>query len=401
MDMKNIEKQIGPLIEDFDTFINYIEKNSPRLSAKMLVLGKKDSFALNEQMNFKNNVIKASYNQDKYLIIDLIFSLCIDGGLFFRASEEKGKIKLVKTNKLDGYKKLNNLEKYVFIVETFWSKYHNDKISHGNFSVINRYNLMTKIAELKEGYMITKGSKSDIGMCFSTLSRFTHHLKFLGWCDLELIEGAKSKYDDSIKEIKPTKLGIEICKKLTKEAITYWGEEEAEFLVYSYDEDYNKENKSLFHIISQVFSKGTVSQELEEEEINKKGAYIFKVSLDKNLWRTIRLCHNHTFHEFHMLIQRAYDFDNDHLYGFYIGNKSSREKEIYSGNPMGVSDEYEELTIEEANLYEGQILTYLFDYGDEWKFNIRVEEFIENEKGLTTGEILESKGKSPEQYSMW
>ena len=67
---------------------------------------------------------------------------------------------------------------------------------------------------------------------------------------------------------------------------------------------------------------------------------------------------------------------------------------------MGVSDEYEEMTIEEAELYEGQLITYLFDFGDMWEFKITVLDYIEENIEIIRPEIIESKGKSPEQYSM-
>ena len=99
------------------------------------------------------------------------------------------------------------------------------------------------------------------------------------------------------------------------------------------------------------------------------------------------------------MIQQAFDFDNDHMYAFYKGTSYRNGKEFYSANPLGESDEYEDLTIEDVEIYKGQQFVYLFDFGYMWQFKIQVMDFIENEE--TDSKIIESKGESPQQYSNW
>jgi len=59
------------------------------------------------------------------------------------------------------------------------------------------------------------------------------------------------------------------------------------------------------------------------------------------------------------------------------------------------------LTIEGAEIYKGQQFIYLFDFGDMWEFKIQVMDFIENEETDLLPKIIESKGKSPQQYPDW
>jgi hypothetical protein len=121
--------------------------------------------------------------------------------------------------------------------------------------------------------------------------------------------------------------------------------------------------------------------------------------LDKNLWRIVKLAHNTKLHKLHLIIQQAFDFDNDHMYAFYTGTSYRNRKEFYCANPLGESNEYEDLTVEDAEIYKGQKFMYLFDFGDMWKFEIQVIDFIENEETDLLPQIIESKGKSPEQYN--
>jgi Plasmid pRiA4b ORF-3-like protein len=50
---------------------------------------------------------------------------------------------------------------------------------------------------------------------------------------------------------------------------------------------------------------------------------------------------------------------------------------------------------------EGQTILYLFDYGDEWRFDLTLEEVLQDKPHPKQSRIIESKGKSPEQYPGW
>ena len=54
--------------------------------------------------------------------------------------------------------------------------------------------------------------------------------------------------------------------------------------------------------------------------------------------------------------------------------------------------------ISELDLYVGQEFLYLFDFGDEWRFEVKLESKEEKGLRLLHPRIIEVKGKSPEQY---
>ncbi|MEO0854332.1 MAG: hypothetical protein AAFY15_12640, partial [Cyanobacteria bacterium J06648_11] len=63
----------------------------------------------------------------------------------------------------------------------------------------------------------------------------------------------------------------------------------------------------------------------------------------------------------------------------------------------------DEVSISSLGLSEGSVMEYLFDFGDCWEFRIqlvRIEDsdIPANRDGTPAGEILESRGKAPEQY---
>ncbi|WP_373844948.1 plasmid pRiA4b ORF-3 family protein [Clostridium sp.] len=396
MDLSLFEKSSLPIIQDFHVFIKYIEEEKPVLTAKKGVLGKKDSFKLNSKLNFKRDVTAPNYNQDQYLVIDLMFSLAVDSNLYVIGSNDKGKLSLMRTAKIESFLELNNFEKYVFLFETYWSEYDFDGKDLRWNNVLALSSIIQLIAKKNSGKLILK--ELNLQMSFSTVTIFFHHLSYFGLWDLELIEGVKSKYEASIKAIIPTELGILICKKLSTEALPFWNIEDVEIIMDHLS--IKKKNKSLFFVLKSIFPDNLVEKTIKNEvEIDKSGVYIFKVSLSRGLWRKIKMSYKNTFEDLHNIIQKAYDFDNDHLYEFYIGRNRRTAKITYAGNPYeGIVND---IAIGEASLYKGQKIKYIFDFGDEWEFDITIVDIDKNGVLPIKPEIIESKGESPEQYAEW
>ena len=230
--------------------------------------------------------------------------------------------------------------------------------------------------------------------------------------------------------------------------------------------------------------------------------YTFHVSLPGagKVWRKIEIAAEQTLEQLHLSIQDAFDFDNDHLYSFFLSGKAWDKKTEYS-LPEGVSpygefffdeedvdfdEEIESLeaseagldldtflleevkqltedeetatqmlgvlkmileadanqlegfiqefakvtgedvftarlqitmlrsvwddlshdiqrdvrqaTIESLNLKLGKEFLYLFDYGDEWRFKLRVHAINPHALEADYPLIVQSVGKAPPQY---
>jgi Plasmid pRiA4b ORF-3-like protein len=118
--------------------------------------------------------------------------------------------------------------------------------------------------------------------------------------------------------------------------------------------------------------------------------------------RVIEIDEQATLGELNDAIQQAVGFDHDHLYAFYAGRHEGNRKVIF-----GDADRWEE---REANYYKlplnkvyplptGLKLYYLFDYGDQWIFQIKKSRKIkEPEAGVSYPRVIESQGDNPEQY---
>lgn len=152
---------------------------------------------------------------------------------------------------------------------------------------------------------------------------------------------------------------------------------------------------------------------------NTGAVYHFKVALegDSKIWRTIAIRGGQTLDDLHDVIFDAFDRDEEHLYSFYLPDKPSknRPRRIHEVATEYIHpDGFEEggfydgenfnaaaTTIDSMGLHPGQVLYYLFDFGDEWWHTITVEKTDGTPDSKRYPRIIERKGKSPEQYPDW
>lgn len=121
----------------------------------------------------------------------------------------------------------------------------------------------------------------------------------------------------------------------------------------------------------------------------------FKVS------RTLVLPVDQTLEDLHEWIQQAFDFDNDHLYKFFMNPRNPYNGEQYYDPRMeeGWADGYpaDNVTLADLALYAGQRFLYIFDFGDRWEFNISVVRQRPDDPS-TQARVEEVVGKAPAQY---
>ena len=399
MDFKNrIEKVIG----DFDTFIKFVESEKPPLSVKRGEIGKKDSFKINQKLYHKKNVCKPNYTQYQYPVIELMFSLALEGNLYIKAIE-KGRAILVETSANESFKNLNLYEKYIFLLQTYWTKYDFSTRFSGFSCVDYFYNFFAVLANSHKSQWVVKDNHFDIYMLNSKDSAFLYHLNFLGFGDYELNCDKEAFYKDSIKDFVVNEFGIYASRFLITNALTVWNNRYKDYFFSQMKKKIKSQNnKSPFDIFKEFFPEKKVKKTvIYKDEFDRSGVYTFKVSLHSGLWRKISLSHHHYLSDPHLAIQEAFDFDNDHLYTFYIGGKRNTGKPIYCPEVEEEGKTTDEVNIADLRLFRGQKIFYLFDFGDEWWFDIKLLK-IDKETPLPLQPVIvDRQCKSPEQYPDW
>ena len=397
------EKHISPTTNDFETFCSYIDQQRPKLSQRMEALGKKDVFGLNAKLFFRKDVSAPVYLQSSYPTIDLMFNLAVLSGLYRKAADDKADIYLESTSLKLQFDKLNSYEKYCFLLEIFWTKFDLKEIIRWGTDASEQF--AKTISKSIPGQELVKGSfsqRSDYEPLFSYLSVFVHYFCFFGFCSIEQLaigNNKQGKYEDSISSVIPTEFGVNICKILHTLKLKLWNIPYLSIMGIDTDDKYYSFTKVPFtEHLKPIFPQNELLKRVQPEAIKaKKGNYTFKVILEKSVWRKIKLSHNHTLEDLHHCIQEAFDFDNDHLYSFYMDGKRYSD-DVYNSSFGDIPPYAYEAVIGKLGLYRGKKILYLFDFGDSWEFLVQLVAIDENEKEIKKPLITEVKGKAPSQY---
>ena len=141
-----------------------------------------------------------------------------------------------------------------------------------------------------------------------------------------------------------------------------------------------------------------------------------KLMHDKRTYRDTEIPSQKSLYHLAEAIIQAFDFDFDHAFGYYskLGSyyhDSEVRYELFVDMDM---DGGESLTkhrpkakgVKRTKIYTAltapkQKLQFLFDYGDEWRFEIELRGFGTKTKGTRYPRLLAVKGDSPAQYPDW
>jgi hypothetical protein len=134
------------------------------------------------------------------------------------------------------------------------------------------------------------------------------------------------------------------------------------------------------------------------EWVFREGTHIFKVSLGR-IWYRIAIPANHTLDSLASIILNSVKFDHDHLYHFSYEDPFGALERI-NHSYMDEGPWASEVMVGDVPLRVGQTMTYLYDFGDNWEFEVTLER-VDPDRAVKKPVLLEMHGKPPEQYPRW
>ena len=426
------ENEPTSILKDFAAFIQYLKSHPIALTKVNEFISGKDLFELNKQMThpFPNTVIRTT--QNFYPLFHLFYHLVL-GGKLFQKVPEKGRMVLKPTDRLQLFEDLKPAEKYFFLLETFWTDTDWVALQAGYFgmSPFKKINtILTYLGEMTPGKKIRLRDemKDDMRMLIYDLEYFFHYFSFFGFWEVTPYKVFPTlDYLDrafAADSITPTVFGVTLAPLLmaTRDLLEWnlphrrkLGEykpvpgspvpENIYALItlgqksgHAIKLKKSKPGDPFFLPFVSLFAGGELEKTLPRGESKPKdGIYVFKVSLEKNIWRRIELSSDHTLLDLHNSIQSAYGFDDDHLYSFFMNGKIPSD-EVFTSPYDDTGPHVDVVRIGDLGLTVGQNILYLFDYGDMWRFRVELEEIRALGVIPLNPMIIESKGKSPKQY---
>ncbi|MBS9529958.1 hypothetical protein INQ25_00815 [Wolbachia endosymbiont of Rhagoletis cerasi] len=139
---------------------------------------------------------------------------------------------------------------------------------------------------------------------------------------------------------------------------------------------------------------------------DKEKVYLFKVSLNKKIYREIALKGTSSLYKFAEAIIGAFDFGLDHSFGFYSNiNDIYKSNEVYTlfyDTDSSLTVMPNEKSVRNSYIYKvfesDKKMVFLFDYGDNWEFLVECCGIIEAEVGKRYPKVTKKQGEAPPQY---
>ncbi len=423
------ETEPTPLIQDFATFTRYLKEHHIVLTRTNEFISGRDLYELNKEMIHPLLDTTPRTDQTVYPLLHLFYHLVLAGKLFQKVPE-KARLILRPAGRIPLYEELKPTEKYFFLLETFWIDTDWEKLKSEYFgrsplnTVPTVLELLSEREPEKKIHLKDKRG-SDIALMLLQWEYFLLYFSFFGFWEVTREKDLVAQQPKRLfraESITPSTFGVIMAKILSETRnLCYWNlpfrRERGEWKAVpgspfpdeielkrkrskaTIKVDKGKLGDPFFLPFILLFAEGKLQKTLPREEVKfVDGTYVFKVYLAKNLWRRIEISADDTLLDLHNSIQKAYNFDDDHLYSFFMDGKLwSRERFSSPYDDQGVR--VDEVRIGELGLSVGQNILYLFDYGDMWRFRVELEELrIEGVKPQKP-KIIEKKGKSPEQYA--
>ena len=125
---------------------------------------------------------------------------------------------------------------------------------------------------------------------------------------------------------------------------------------------------------------------------------VLSVSVWAGCYRHIQINENATLYHLHKVILDSFEFDDDHMHAFYMSNRAWDEETEFVSPGGDLDDERgfsNEAKLSKFHLKKSDKFLYIFDFGDEWRFQIKVLRVIDESTKKPV--VLKSKG-SINQY---
>jgi hypothetical protein len=399
-------------IHDFHCFIDYLEANRIALTKTNEYMSRKDLYAINGQMTEPEKKVTKNSDQPAYPLLHLFYHLILAAELYVKESNQGGKLILRSTERLVLFQGLSPTEQYVSLLETLWVDLDWQKINPRKFSNSPEYTYEIVWKELCKLPIGEEISLSDHRL--AQLHRFLHDWKHLLLCfsffgfwkisdqrDLNEVEAYTIILTPLFKNVGHTLVktrDLHHWNLPLRRKQGDWKKVPGAPLIEEQNVRKIKSEEWFYETLVKLFPKGELEGTMPRDVRSYVGGtYAFKVSLRPSCWRRIQLTANHTLLDLHKMIQKAFHFNDDHLYSFFM------DAQKWSHDSFNSQDGQEppfvdEVKIGELGLKAGRRFLYLFDFGDEWEFHVEVESILEGKNEPLKPQIVEVYGTAPEQY---
>lgn len=386
------EDEPGRILRDFEILLAFIGQKKIKVSGIHQLLPMNLLVELNAQFSRPMRIGLKRPQQKSYPYINGLYLLLRASGLSLITGDEKQPALVIDQAALSSWRSLNATERYFTLLETWLVRGNGEIIGeHDPFGTL--FKCTTFMERLpNNGLKVAGDRQAEQSTIPYSIGAYNLALLELFGC-VAIAEGQPQEGKGwVIDRIKRTDFGEALFKLLSQNKLAAM-----KFLL---EEDEELEEATgagaLQPILHPYFPEWRNNLSLPEA-VAVNGLYIFKASLDAKTWRRIAIPAMLTLDALSDAILSAFDFDDDHLYQFSYRDRFGITRRVLHPY-MEESPSTAEVTVGETPLRPGMSMEYLFDFGDNWQFDVRLEEIGPADARVKKPKILEKRGAAPPQY---
>lgn len=392
------ETEPGTIVRDFNTLLDFIASHNVAAVGKNQLLPMDALSPLNSLMARPIEIRLKRPMQKSYPNLQGLHLIARASGLMRVEPLNKGALLALDGPAMASWTGLSPTEQYFALLEAWWLRATPEIIGErsgfGDVFHIQVLMLWERIPD--------KGLKIDKEEARSLPYWGLHNIALLDMFGLWRVEHGEAQEDKGwmIAEIRRTRFG-DALRYLMMQGFTF---DRVMDIVLGEDESTKRPGgvtvfDNYRELMAPYFPEWRNSLTLPPSDEYHDGVFTFKVSLGK-VWRRIAIPANLTLAALNDAIQSAFSFDNDHLHCFKHKDRLGREVSVnhfYMDEPPYSN----KVRIGETPLRPGEAMEYIFDFGDNWRFDVLLEAIDPPKPEMKKAEIIESHGKAPKQYAGW
>lgn len=394
----------GSILRDFQMLLDFIGEKGLEVSKNHHFLPLKSLQAINQRLTQPIAIDLKRPQQKSYPSIHGLYLLLRASGLGLVVGRGSKWVLHLDPEILESWNQLNSTERYFNLLETWWI-WGNEEILGESRS----YFRPTPFSKCAMSYQ----QIPDKGLKIGKSSEQASYNFYPGLYNLALmqlfgfieIESGKPESGKGwpIKTIARSPFGDILMQKLLGVQLQMLAAESEE----EEEQAWNERQFGLWHAeLSPYFSEWKHNLAVPETQF-RHGVHFFKVSLSfgyprtKTIWRRIAIPADGNLEDLSDIILESVSFVNDHLHAFSWKDRYGCETRVYH-EYMQEPPFTNSVKIGQLSLHDGQLMTYLFDFGDNWEFDVQLEKVESTDTcKIAKPTILKSYGDAPEQYPMW
>ena len=385
----------GTILHDFQLFLDFIQANTLEASGKFHLLPMKASAILNAQMSHPLAIDLQRPLARYYPHLQVLYLLARLTGLIYVTWDTKKPMLSVNERMWPSWSQLNLTERYFTLLESWLLCTRWDFIGEQRRLEHPLWQCWPFLEDIPAAGLKISGRADE----YTIMHYFpgAENLAFFELFGLLLVEhGTPLKGKGwRIVKVARTRFGDAIFKLLALPTVNLSVSSGAD-----YDDQDETDNNPPFGrwqvAFQSLFPDWQKNLELPETPF-RDGLYIFKVVLGKTVWRRIAIPARQSFDSLSSAILDAFAFDDDHLYSFTHQDRFGRRFFAYhpqaDRRPVAT-----EVLIGDFPLEEGMSMIFHFDFGDDWRFTVTLEQIEPVNSTVKTAKLLEKHGKAPRQY---